>query len=96
MILSILLCNMNNRAIALIWFAAFNEHDLEKLLSLYDENATHYSPKLKIHQPETAWYWHKGEYFKKSGKIMSMDQMRYTWGSESIESKDSKQHNFIQ
>ncbi len=53
MILSILLCNMNNRAIALIWFAAFNEHDLEKLLSLYDENATHYSPKLKIHQPET-------------------------------------------
>jgi hypothetical protein len=28
------------------WFEAFNQHDLEKLLSLYDENAEHYSPKL--------------------------------------------------
>jgi len=27
---------------------------------------------------------------------MSMDQMRNTWGYESIESKDSKQYNFIQ
>ncbi|MFM2224855.1 MAG: hypothetical protein RJA07_1057 [Bacteroidota bacterium] len=35
------------------WFEAFNQHDLEKLLSLYDDNAEHYSPKLKIHQPET-------------------------------------------
>ncbi|UKJ08807.1 nuclear transport factor 2 family protein [Solitalea lacus] len=42
-----------NEAIAIEWFAAFNEHDLEKLLSLYDENAAHFSPKLKIRQPET-------------------------------------------
>jgi len=35
------------------WFAAFNAHDLEKLLELYDENAQHYSPKLKIRLPET-------------------------------------------
>ena len=35
------------------WFTAFNEHDLEKLLSLYHDEAVHYSPKLKIHQPET-------------------------------------------
>ena len=51
---------------------------------------------FKFSHPKAAWYWHKGEYFKKSGKIMSLDQMRSTWGSESIESKDSKQHNFIQ
>ena len=35
------------------WFDAFNQHDLEKLLSLYDENAEHYSPKLKVRQPAT-------------------------------------------
>lgn len=43
----------NNKQIALKWFEAFNEHNLEKLLSLYDENAQHYSPKLKIRMPET-------------------------------------------
>lgn len=42
-----------NKEIATKWFEAFNEHDLEKLLSLYDENAQHYSPKLKIRKPET-------------------------------------------
>ena len=42
-----------NEAIALRWFAAFNAHDLEALLSLYDANAKHFSPKLKIRKPET-------------------------------------------
>jgi ketosteroid isomerase-like protein len=42
-----------NNTIALKWFEAFNTHDLEKLLSLYHNNARHYSPKLKIRQPET-------------------------------------------
>ena len=40
-------------AIARNWFAAFNAQDLEALLALYDDNAKHYSPKLKIRQPET-------------------------------------------
>lgn len=35
------------------WFEAFNEHNLEKLLSLYHQDAAHYSPKLKVRQPET-------------------------------------------
>lgn len=35
------------------WLSAFNEHDLEKLLALYDEHAEHYSPKLKTRMPET-------------------------------------------
>jgi ketosteroid isomerase-like protein len=42
-----------NEFIAQQWFAAFNAHDLEKLLSLYDDNAHHFSPKLKIRRPET-------------------------------------------
>ncbi len=35
------------------WFEAFNTHNLEQLLHLYTDNAIHYSPKLKIRQPET-------------------------------------------
>ena len=42
-----------NTAIAHNWIAAFNEHDLEKLLSLYNDDAVHFSPKLKLRQPET-------------------------------------------
>jgi len=43
----------NNKQIATKWFEAFNAHDLEKLLSLYDDSAQHFSPKLKIRKPET-------------------------------------------
>lgn len=43
----------NNKKIALKWFAAFNQHNLENLLSLYAENAEHYSPKLKARIPDT-------------------------------------------
>ena len=39
--------------IAIKWFEAFNEHDLEKLLSLYHDEAVHFSPKLKIRRPQT-------------------------------------------
>ncbi|MES2680758.1 MAG: nuclear transport factor 2 family protein [Bacteroidota bacterium] len=42
-----------NKAIAKRWFEAFNQQQLEDLLSLYDDNAQHYSPKLKIRSPET-------------------------------------------
>ncbi len=42
-----------NKDIATKWFAAFNEHNLEKILSLYSDIAEHFSPKLKIRQPET-------------------------------------------
>lgn len=49
---------MNNfsldiKTIANNWFEAFNKHDLDMLLSLYDKDAEHFSPKLKIRQPET-------------------------------------------
>ena len=39
--------------IATQWLKAFNAHDPERLLSLYHEDAVHYSPKLKLRHPET-------------------------------------------
>jgi limonene-1,2-epoxide hydrolase len=42
-----------NLSIAMLWFESFNAHNLEKLLSLYDDEAQHFSPKLKIRNPET-------------------------------------------
>lgn len=49
------------------WFDAFNKHDLEKLLSLYHEQAEHYSPKLKVRHPET------------QGLIQGKDALRAWW-----------------
>lgn len=45
--------SQKNLSIAHAWFEAFNAHNLEKLLSLYDDEAEHFSPKLKIRHPET-------------------------------------------
>lgn len=45
--------SFNLRNIAREWLKAFNTHDLEGLLELYHEEAIHFSPKLKIRQPET-------------------------------------------
>lgn len=45
--------SQKNLSIAHAWFEAFNSHNLEKLLSLYDDEAVHFSPKLKIRHPET-------------------------------------------
>ena len=56
-----------NKQVALNWIDAFNEHDLEKLLNLYDDNAIHFSPKLKIRQPET------------NGRISGKASLRSWW-----------------
>jgi predicted SnoaL-like aldol condensation-catalyzing enzyme len=45
--------SQKNLSIAHSWFEAFNTHNLEKLLSLYDDEAEHFSPKLKVRHPET-------------------------------------------
>jgi len=45
--------SQQNLSIAHAWFEAFNTHNLEKLLSLYDHDAAHFSPKLKLRHPET-------------------------------------------
>ena len=41
------------QSIAFKWFDTFNNKELEKLLSLYDDDAVHYSPKLRSLNPET-------------------------------------------
>jgi ketosteroid isomerase-like protein len=57
----------NNLHIARQWFDAFNEHDLEKLLALYHDEAAHYSPKLKARMPET------------EGIVRGKDALRSWW-----------------
>ena len=57
----------NLQSIAFKWFDAFNNHQLEQLLSLYDDDAEHYSPKLKIRKPET------------QGMIIGKQAMREWW-----------------
>lgn len=44
---------LSSKQIAESWMAAFNGHDLEKLLALYADNAEHFSPKLLERMPET-------------------------------------------
>ena len=56
-----------NKFIAAEWFEVFNTKDIEGLLSLYHEDARHYSPKLKISQPET------------NGFISGTDALRKWW-----------------
>ena len=55
------------KSIANQWFEAFNEHNLEKLLALYDDDAVHYIPKLKVRHPETL------------GLINGKDALRAWW-----------------
>jgi len=37
--------------------------------------------------PKAAWYWHKGDYVKKSGVLLSMEEMRELWGTEKIKTE---------
>ncbi|WP_201297705.1 nuclear transport factor 2 family protein [Flavobacterium sp. 9AF] len=53
--------------IAINWFEAFNTKDLERLLALYHNEAKHFSPKLKLRQPET------------NGLISGKEAMRIWW-----------------
>lgn len=60
------------QSIAFRWVDAFNNHNLELLLSLYDDDAEHFSPKLKIRQPET------------NGLVVGKAAMR-TWWQDAFE-----------
>lgn len=55
------------QSIAFKWFDAFNTHNLEQLLSLYDDDAQHFSPKLKLRKPET------------NGLVIGKQAMREWW-----------------
>jgi len=56
-----------NKQVALRWFGAFNTHNLEALLALYHEDAQHYSPKLKLRNPQS------------KGLIKGKDALRDWW-----------------
>jgi hypothetical protein len=49
----------------------------------------------RFSKPKTAWYWHQGDFYKASGKLMSMDDMRETWGYQRIESEFSNKNIYI-
>ena len=61
-----------NILIAEQWFDAFNTKNLEKLLDIYDNDAQHYSPKLKIKHPET------------NGLVTGKEALR-TWWKDSFD-----------
>jgi ketosteroid isomerase-like protein len=42
-----------NLDIARRWLDAFNAHDVDRLIALYAEDATHVSPKIRVLHPET-------------------------------------------
>ena len=66
-------------SIAYKWFDCFNNKELEKLLSLYDDEAIHFSPKLKVRQPET------------QGLISGKEALR-TWWQDAFERLPSLQY----
>jgi limonene-1,2-epoxide hydrolase len=43
----------DNLHVARAWLRAFNAHDLDALVALYDGSAVHLSPKLRAARPET-------------------------------------------
>lgn len=45
-----------NIEIAHAWIANFNTHDVANIIALYHDNAEHYSPKLKLRDPQTLGY----------------------------------------
>ncbi|MBX5482956.1 MAG: nuclear transport factor 2 family protein [Myxococcaceae bacterium] len=42
-----------NEAVAMKWLQAFNAHDVDALVALYADDATHTSPKIRALHPET-------------------------------------------
>ena len=44
---------MSLKQIATNWFAAFNKQNVDDLLSLYDDDDEHFSPRLLKNHPET-------------------------------------------
>jgi len=68
--------------IAQNWLASFNDKDLERLLALYDINAEHFSPKLKVRHPET------------NGLIKGKAAMR-TWWQDAFDRLPSLRYEMI-
>ena len=56
-----------NQAIARAWLDAFNAYDVDRLVSLYADDCTHTSPKLRALHPETG------------GKLVGKEALRAWW-----------------
>ena len=56
-----------NEALGRAWLAAFNAHDVDALVALYAEGATHTSPKIRALHPETG------------GKLIGKDALARWW-----------------
>jgi hypothetical protein len=74
--------NQELNAIALRWFDAFNRHHVDDLLALYHVDATHFSPKLKVRQPETG------------GLIRGKEAMR-AWWTDSLHRLPTLQYEVV-
>lgn len=53
--------------VAMEWLRRFNTRDLEGLLALYDDDAVHTSPKLRVRHPET------------KGEVRGKERLRAWW-----------------
>jgi ketosteroid isomerase-like protein len=58
---------MSPEAVGRAWIDAFNAHDVERLISLYAEDCTHTSPKIRALFPET------------KGKLVGKAALRGWW-----------------
>jgi limonene-1,2-epoxide hydrolase len=56
-----------NILIARAWLEAFNAHDADTMVALYDGEATHTSPKIRVLHPETG------------GKLVGKDALLAWW-----------------
>lgn len=54
-------------SVARAWIAAFNAHDVEKLVALYAPEATHTSPKIRAQHPDTG------------GRLVGRDALARWW-----------------
>jgi hypothetical protein len=57
----------DNTAIGRKWLDAFNRHDVDALVALYADGATHTSPKIRALHPETG------------GKLVGKEAMSSWW-----------------
>ncbi len=56
-----------NRRVARAWLDAFNAHDVDALVALYADDATHASPKIRALHPETG------------GRLIGRDALARWW-----------------
>lgn len=68
-----------NILVAERWLAAFNAHDIDALLDLYDDAAEHYSAQLRARRPETKGLVHGKKALRDwwQGSLDRLPSLRY-------------------